>query len=530
MTKTKPSSTDQYWADFEVSDDDIDIIYNLLLEREGPLTTEEMALAVIDFRLERQKLEEQMNEDNSRPLYVPEASYENGQEIVFPAFENRIAKVMEVRKGQNPDYPAFDVITVRFKDNGDQKEFAARLKDHALNQPPEPPPHEQQIDSAEEIYSHYQKTIFERLSQRLKQTEEIVQIAGRWFPKALLADVNEGHLNLAEAVLDVSEGGPLPTQTLMEPLELPGNVDPLLGEFSMDYALQEDERFDEVGPAGEVLWFLKRLEPSSVLSTPERLVYDPLPCDRSNLNEDLLHLEGSLDDELIPSEEIEEAEEVTLSILFPHWRVGALPLSNRLRPLFPTAYESPRIRFILVDGHTGEEFPGWVVRKNGYVLGLGEWYLKHDVPAGGLVRVRKGEEKGKVVVEAIDARQRNDWVRTVTVDGSNQIGFTMLKQAVGTAYDDLMVVGLLDDATFDEAWLSGQQRNLPIDRLCTYVFKELAKLNPQTAVHAQFLYSGINVIQRVPPCVVFDELMSQPYYVHVGDLYWRFEESMWSRS
>lgn len=529
MTSIKTSSPDQYWADFEVSDDDIDVIYNLLLEREGPLTTDEMALSVIEFRLERQKLEDQLNEDNSRPFYLPEVTYETGQEIIFPAFDNRIARVLEIRKGQNPDYPAFDVIAVQFEDSGDKREFAANLKDHPLNEPPEPPPHEQDLDSAADIHKLYHKSICQRLTQRLNQTEEIVQIAGRWFPKALLAEVNEGHLNLAEAVLDVAEGGPLPTGDLMEPMELPGNVDPLLAEFSMDFALQEDERFDEVGPAGEILWFLKRLEPTEVLSTPQRLVYEPFPCDRSVLTDDLIQLERSLDDELNPIEDVEEVDEVTLSLLFPHWRVGALPLSNRLRPLFPTAYESPRIRFILVDGHTGEEFPGWVVRKNGYVLGLQRWYEKHDVPAGGLIRVHQGEDKGKVVVEAIDSRQRNDWIRTVTVDGSNQIGFTMLKQAVGTAYDDLMVVGLLDEGTFDEAWLGGQQRNLPIDRLCAYVFRELAKLNPQTAVHAQFLYSGINVIQRIPPCAVFNELLTQPYYIHVGDLYWRFEESAWPR-
>ena len=38
--------------------------------------------------------------------------------------------------------------------------------------------------------------------------------------------------------------------------------------FSLNYALFNDERFDEVGPAGEVLWFLNRLEPAEVISTP----------------------------------------------------------------------------------------------------------------------------------------------------------------------------------------------------------------------------------------------------------------------
>jgi hypothetical protein len=232
-----------------------------------------------------------------------------------------------------------------------------------------------------------------------------------------------------------------------------------------------------------------------------------------------------LDDELALSIEPNEVEdEVVLSLLFPHWRVGALPLSPRLRPLFPTAYEAPRIRFMLVDGHSQERFPGWVLRNLGHVLGLEEFYQKHNVPAGGLIKIRRGDQAGEVIVETLDPQQRKDWIRTVTIDPEGRIGFTMLKQNVGTAYDDLMVVGLVDPQALDEAWLNGSQRNQPIDRLALGVFRELAKLNPQSAVHAQALYSGINVIRRLAPSVVFSELISQPYYEHVGDLYWRLDD------
>jgi hypothetical protein len=117
---------------------------------------------------------------------------------------------------------------------------------------------------------------------------------------------------------------------------------------------------------------------------------------------------------------------------------------------------------------------------------------------------------------------------TITEDG--KVGFTMLKQAIGTAYDDLMVVGLVDPVALDEAWLKGKQRLMPVDRLVAQVFRELAKLTPQSAVHAQSLYSGVNVLQRLPPGAVFAELVSQPYYVHVGDLYWRFEPSAWDQT
>jgi hypothetical protein len=248
------------------------------------------------------------------------------------------------------------------------------------------------------------------------------------------------------------------------------------------------------------------------------------------LTESLLALERELDDELSPiPDPVEAVDNVTLALLFPHWRVGTLPLSARLRSLFPTAYEAPRIRFMLVDGQSGERFPGWVVREQRYVFGLDEWYRSRDIPAGGLVRIRKGGEAGEIVVEAIDRRKRNDWIRTISVDGG-QIGFSMLKQPVGSSYDDLMIIGLTDPRALDEAWLRGAQRRAPIDKVVAHVFRELAKLNPQSAVHAQALYSGVNVLQRLAPAPIFCELVSRRYFSHVGDLYWRFDESAWSGS
>ena len=78
------------------------------------------------------------------------------------------------------------------------------------------------------------------------------------------------------------------------------DVNPNLIEFSLDHALQEDPRFDEVGPAGIVAWFLKGLEPESVRETPLYLRYTPMEYDPDSLTEDMLALEESLDDELTP--------------------------------------------------------------------------------------------------------------------------------------------------------------------------------------------------------------------------------------
>jgi hypothetical protein len=83
--------------------------------------------------------------------------------------------------------------------------------------------------------------------------------------------------------------------------------------------------------------------------------------------------------------------EVKIPLLFPHWRAGTLPLSGRIRHLFPTAYEAPRIRFIMVDGESGEKFPGWVVRQQRYIFGLRRWYEENGLMPGSNLIVKRAK-------------------------------------------------------------------------------------------------------------------------------------------
>lgn len=525
MTSIPATLHDAYWSSFEFTEADLDEIFNLLLEREKPLTPREMVEPLVRRHLERLEEEAAAAREADYPLYRPEESYEVGDTLAFPVFDQAVGTVVNVRPAVNPDLEDFKVAEVEFEDGGGKREFAIELEDHELNRPPESEGLDEDLDPMDAVLAQYGDELEQKLVELLEANDDIVRIAWRWFPRSLLADITPGHLNLAEAALDMAGGGPLPSDEILQHIELPESIDPLLARFSLDYALQEDERFDEVGPAGEILWYLRRLEPPEVLYPPPRLEYEERTYDRSVLTDPLLELETKLHDELSPgSPPDEEVDEVKLPILFPHWRVGALPLSAELRDLFPTAYEAPRIRFELLDGHSDERFAGWVVRQEGYVFGLDEWYRKYEVPAGGLIRVRKSAEPGVVIVEAADLRSRNDWIRTVTIDESGQIGFTMLKQPIGTSYDELMVVGLVDPVALDEAWLDGSQRRMSDERLIDYVFRELAKLNPQSAVHAKSLYSGVNVLRRLPPGPIFAELIGKVDYEHVGDLYWKLRD------
>jgi hypothetical protein len=525
----RETQTAAYWGDdFTIEDSDLDYIYNLLLEEETPLSVEEMALAIIERRCEREAQALKRREQGNT-LFRPAESYAIGQQLVFPVFDYSLGTVVGVRPGQNPDLPAFDVIRVDFGEGRPTREFAARLADHKLNQQAQDS-QLGEIKPPQELFAEYGGAIAAKLEARLKENPDTVRLAGRWFPRALLATVNVGHLNLAEAVLDMAGGGPLPTDDLLKEVGLPTNINPRLQAFSLNYALQEDRRFDEVGPTGQVLWYLNRLEPPEVVNPPRRLENAAPPAGDAALNPLLLDLVRELDDEFstLARAEPDPDGEVQITLSFPHRRVGTLPLSARLAPLFPSALVSPRIRFTFVDGDTGERWPGWVVREALFAFGLDEWYKANDVLVGGHLTVRRGDQPGEVVVRALKRRPTREWVRTAAAGADDRLAFTMQKRLIGVDYDDLMIVAADMDnpALLDEVWLRSQ--SLPFPRLVADVFRELAKLNPQSAVHAKTLYAAVNAARRSPPEPIFAELVARPYYSLVGDAYWRFDQSQWT--
>ncbi len=424
---------EEYWEEYELEKEDISFLYDYLLEHETPLTSEELMPILIEMRIKIEAAQLEKKRLDGNEIYFPKDNYQVGQKLVFPAFEWKKAEVIGLRTGDSPASGQFNVIQVRFE-SGVQREFAAGIEDHLLNVPLEAA----QADSLnlELVTSQYQDVIIKQIDLGLAEKDEFVQIAGRWFLKALLVDVNDGHLNLAEAVLDMNQGGPLATKDLVKELDLPKDVHPNLIEFSLDHALQEDPRFDEVGPAGIVAWFLKAMEPENVQKTPLYLDYVPIEYDPASLTKEMVALEKSLDDELTPWEEkkVFPVENVEVRLIYPHWRAGTLPLSERVLPLFPTAYEAPRIRFTLIDGKSGERFPGWVVRKERYVSGLKGWYEKNGLIPGGIVYIKPGKEPGEVIVETKSSRSTKEWMRTILVGSDGELVYATLKQIVSSDF------------------------------------------------------------------------------------------------
>ena len=308
---------------------------------------------------------------------------------------------------------------------------------------------------------------------------------------------------------------------------MPEGVNPKLAEFSLNLALQEDERFDEVGPAGEVLWCLNRLEPEGVREIPSYLNYRPVEFDPSVLDEQMLALVQDLDDELSDDlsdvgPDVDEVDEVTLALIYPHLRAGTLPLSNRVQSVFPTAYVSPRVRFTMVDGKTGDKIPAWVVREHKYVYGLQSWYEANNLMPGSLLTIRKGEQPGEVIIEAKTHRSTKDWLRTMIVGADGGVVFAMLKQSVSAEFNDRMAFAIPSFDAVDVLWEKETKRSF--GQLVVNMIREMSKLTPQGHVHAQELYSAINIVRRTPPAQLFAVLATLPEVTHVGDMHFRISE------
>ncbi|MCZ7667182.1 MAG: hypothetical protein M5U34_08185 [Chloroflexi bacterium] len=201
-----------------------------------------------------------------------------------------------MRDGYNPSYGKFHVIQVTI--NNKSREFAADLHiDHALNQAVEDVTAVVDAIDLDDLYDLYGEEVEDKLEEALSKREGFIRLGRRWFVAALMSEVNVGHLHLAQAILEMNEGGPLPVSEILPHLDMDPGTDVSVQAFSLNYALMKDPRFDEVAPKGKVTWFLHALEPEGVKQTPERLVYKPVPYNRALLTPQLILLERELDDE-----------------------------------------------------------------------------------------------------------------------------------------------------------------------------------------------------------------------------------------
>jgi hypothetical protein len=521
------TNTISWTHDFIITDADIEYLNALLLEREVPLDTRTLARAVVNERV-RQEKERLQDRFKNAVLYDPAKTYEVGQRVVFSAFAYAMGEVVDIRPGENGAYDAFKVMRVFFEDDGlnteaEGREFAMGFPhEHRLNTGDEEHLPTLEAMSADDIIqSDFFYELLDTVDDRLMDDDSLIQVAGYWFAKELMIETNEGHLHLAEAVLDMHGGGALSTESILEQIGGISDEPKPLQVFSVNYALNQDDRFDEVGPAGEVLWFLRRMEPEQVQTTPKMLRYTPIQYDRDTLNELALELERELGDEHSPLPyAAASTKEARVTVIYPHRRCGTLPLNHQAARIFPTARKTERVCVTLVDAADEERFSAWVVRKAKYVHGLNPLFTKHALPIGSTVRLRRGAAPDEIIVDFRAYKPRSEYVTIVNAE-NGQIGFEQAKRGIGADFDELLLLGVDDLEGVDKLFQDDNQKQQPLATILRVIIPMLGRFGVQGHVHAKTLYSAVNVVRRCPPGPILATLINNPDFQNVGGHYWQ---------
>ncbi len=516
-----------YWADLEITTTDLQLLSNYLFEKEEPLNVDGLLQVLIDLRLAEREAERKSKLESIGELYLPANTYEIGVKVRFPENDWKQATVIANRPGENVALGSFTVTEVEFED-GKRQSFATNLPEHAINTKV----YKSQDDAPEdprEIYSLYAPALRTKLRKALEKQAELVRIGDTWFPRSLLIDIGKGHLNLAEAILDAHEGGPLDIEPLMNELEL--NTDPQnqkLLEFSLNYALQEDPRFDEVGTTGEISWFLKRLEPETVLEPPIFIRSNRLVPLAEELDEESYKLLYDLDDELsFTNDEIDEVDRVdsvSITLTYPHWRSGSIPVTPNTNRVLPSALESENVKISFIDKQTQQPISAWLVRPHNYVIGLREWFEEQNLIPGSNIEISTTKHPGTMLISAEKKRSNKEWIKTVLIGADGGLVFALLRQPIYAGFNERMAIAITDQEGLDKIWHDRASRNIQIKSDVFRMMNELSKLNSQHHVHFVDLYAAINVIRRTPPMELLEALSTNPEIIHVGDHYYHLAD------
>ena len=525
----RKTQTSTYWEEqFVVDSRDVEYLYNLILERNLPQPTESLALAMVQrhCQLEEAAVRAELQRGS---LYQPKESYRVGEQLVFPRFDYAAATVIGQRPGYNPQYGSFTVMQLEFESNGGVREFVANF----------PYPHPLNLDegqslaeaeglaSPQELYEGHKARIQSELLVALEESDEFIEFQGCWFLRGLLVPIHAGHLNIAEAAIDISDKS-LSVDALLKDLDLPAEASPETQALSINFALDSDQRFENVGPKGKVLWYLRRLEPPEVTQVPVQLRSAPLPFDLDRFDNELRRLVGEIDDEAtdpaLIRPPISDAETVVVTLNYPHRVAGTLPITPKTARFFPDP-DDHHVRIAFVDKRSGTQMPGWVVSENKYIAGLRQWYIQNQLPVGAYISLYSTDDPLTIIVDYQPVRLKREWIR-VAIWREWQLGFQLLKQPITCEYDDLMIIGLSDPSAVEAMWAGPEQQQKSLLPFLRQIFPELAKLNPQGAVHAKTLYSAVNVLRRCPPGPVFHELSTRACFIPMGHGYWTYDPTI----
>jgi hypothetical protein len=523
------TQTAAYWQEqFEIGSKDIGYVYDRILDHGRPISTGSLAQVLIERHCRQE--EELIHDELSKgQAYQPKDRYEPGQQIIFPALDYALGTVVGTRAGQSPAFGEFMVIQVEFEGDEDVHEFASDLQgEHRLNRKAGEEDFLAQGDllSPAELYEKHGSAVETKLRRALSRHNDFSQFGDDWFLNDLLVEIRDVDLNIAEALIEV-KSMPLSPDEILPQLDLPDEVSEEIRLLSLNEAFEVDDRFDNVGDAGRVIWYLRRLTPEPVVNPPGWFAVTLEPYDRSAISEELLLIEREIDDEGSGEDVMGPSRPVyrtTIALPYPHWRAGTLPLTVRTHGLFPRAtdHHSP---VVLVDGQSGDRMQGWAVHEARFVYGLEGWYRRYQLPVGAFIKLARTRDPRVITVDFEPRRLKRLWGKVAVVQ-EGKLVFEMRKLPITCDYDDQLTIDEDSPKAIDRFRSQVSSRGEDLLQIMTRIMPELIQLTPQGTVHAKTIYSAVNVLKRTPPGPVFALLSTEPRFVQMGGGYWTFDAAL----
>lgn len=522
MIKRKTQDISYWIHDFKIDEEEHEFIYDMLAESETPISTRQLVLALMQRRM---KQEENFlrNELAKALIYDPKNHYKTGDIIYFPALDFKKGKVTDIRPGNNPEHGDFSVLTVLLEGEHKQRSFAADLQTpHRLNRTSD----DNLLDdsdmlSAEALLEEAGDAVLSTVEQHLSENPDFfVRTGDSWLTTDQIVPVSIGHLNIAEALIEM-KGSPVTTSELLEQVDLSSDLSKDLRIFSLKIALEQDDRFMQVGLGGHSAWYLRRLMPEAATQIPVILHYEPIDYDRSLLNSELLQTEYDLKDEWSDApgpEEDASPQSAVFNLIYPHVRAGTMPLTPDIKKMIP-ASEGLVSVITLVDGRWGSKFPAWVMPEGRYIAGLGDWYKEHKLPVGTRIFLSLTNTPNEFLIDFKPHRARRHWLRLATVQG-NKLIFQMQQKTMNVEVDDALVLAIGDPAAVEDLREHLEIENYDVRDIVAMLMPELVRMSPQGTTHVKTLYSATNLVRRLPPGPIFAALTQLPGAIDTGSGFW----------
>ena len=133
--------------------------------------------------------------------------------------------------------------------------------------------------SPEDIVEEVGDRLMARIKEHLDSDSDLFVSAGPlWLTTDQMVEVNIGHLNIAEAAIEMNDL-PIETKALMGTVDLSPDASASVRTFSLETALYADGRFVQVGQEDATAWYLRRMMPDAAVAIPDFLQYEPVVYD-----------------------------------------------------------------------------------------------------------------------------------------------------------------------------------------------------------------------------------------------------------